>query len=188
MKNADIISLAKTQLRHQIYEEKRKIGLETLQHISSTIISRLETNISFQSARHILAYCSLPFEVETTQAIDRWMMTKQIYLPVVVGSELKIKRYLGANAMVQGSFNVWEPMGEFVESFDLIDLVIIPGVAFDIQKKRIGYGKGFYDKLLPKIEAQKVGICFDFQLLEQIPTNDFDQSVDLILTEKRLVL
>ena len=65
-----------------------------------------------------------------------------------------------------------------------IDLVIVPGVAFDRQHNRLGRGKGFYDRLLSTLSAPKIGICYSFQLKEHIPTEPFDKKMDLILTEK----
>jgi 5-formyltetrahydrofolate cyclo-ligase len=90
--------------------------------------------------------------------------------------------------MRKGLLNIWEPVGEVFDHYDSIDLIIVPGLAFDRNKNRMGYGKGFYDKLLPHIQAKKAGICFEFQLFEQIPVDHFDQPMDLILTERQTVL
>lgn len=70
----------------------------------------------------------------------------------------------------------------FFTNYASIDLAVIPGVAFDRSGNRLGRGKGYYDRLLPHIFAYKVGICFSFQLVEDIPTREFDARVDEILT------
>ncbi|MDD2799719.1 MAG: 5-formyltetrahydrofolate cyclo-ligase [Bacteroidales bacterium] len=188
MKDVNQISIEKKIIRQIIFQKKREFGENILQAKSLQIISKLENSIEFKTAQHILAYHSLPFEVVTSDAIERWNLTKTVYLPTVVGDQLKIKKYSGKESLTKGSFDVWEPVGEIISNLDTIDLVIIPGVAFDRNKRRIGYGKGFYDKFLPQLKAKKVGICFDFQLFEQIPTNDFDQLVDLLFTEQQIVL
>ena len=68
-----------------------------------------------------------------------------------------------------------------------IDLIIVPGVAFDRQHNRLGRGKGFYDRLLSTLDVPKIGICYDFQLKDQIPAEPFDRKMDLIITEKEIL-
>ena len=68
-----------------------------------------------------------------------------------------------------------------------IDLIIVPGVAFDRQLNRMGRGKGYYDRLLSTLQAPKIGICFDFQLQDTVPTESFDKKMDMIITEKEIV-
>ena len=68
-----------------------------------------------------------------------------------------------------------------------IDLTIVPGVAFDRQHNRLGRGKGFYDRLLSTLDVPKIGICYDFQLKDQIPAEPFDRKMDLIITEKEIL-
>ena len=187
MKTANTIAEEKRLLRSAIFRQKREFGEEQLNHWSKIILAKLELLPEFQSAKNILFYDALPFEVETRNAILRNSTTKNIFLPVVSGDELLIKPFEGEDRLKEGAFGVQEPMGETIVDYSIIDLVIVPGVAFDKNGKRIGYGKGFYDRLLPQISAKKVGICFDFQLFETIPTLDFDQSVDIILTELQQV-
>lgn len=188
MKSTDQLSDRKREFRQSVAQKKREIGCETLHSLSVEIIKHLESTDDFKSAASILAYYSLPFEVETAEAIDSWAQTKTIYLPVVVGDQLKIKRYNGKSSLSKGAFGVFEPNGEIMDDLSVIDLVLVPGVAFDKNRNRMGYGKGFYDKLLPLLRAKKVGICFDFQLFEEIPTDSFDQSVDFIVSELQIVL
>ncbi len=188
MKELHSINHKKKHLRQAIYKAREEQGEENLLLLSEKIITRLEANESFQSAHTILCYYALPFEVNTVPALDRWSQSKMVLLPVMVGKELKLKRYIGKEHLVKGAFNVWEPVGEFIDHYDTIDFAIVPGLAFDRNKNRMGYGKGFYDKLLPHIKAKKAGICFEFQLLEQIPTDYFDLPMDLILTERQTVL
>lgn len=187
MKTADTIANQKKELRSSIYRQKREYGEKQLQSWSKLINARLEQLPEFQSAKTVLFYDALPFEVATREAILRDSQSKRILLPVVVENELEIKQFEGEQSLKVGSFGVCEPTGEAETDFSKIDLVIVPGVAFAKNGVRMGYGKGFYDRLLPKIAAKKVGICFDFQLFETIPTLDFDQSVDIILTEQRQV-
>jgi 5-formyltetrahydrofolate cyclo-ligase len=70
---------------------------------------------------------------------------------------------------------------------DELDLIIVPGVAFDLAGRRIGRGGGFYDRLLPQYRAVRAGICFDFQCLETIPAEEHDIQMDLLVTERQIL-
>lgn len=177
----------KKELRQLIYQEKRILGEARLHQLSEQIIARIESTPEFQHSTNLLAYYALPFEVDTRNAVESWSKEKSVWLPVVVGEHLVIKKFESMAQMKQGAFGVWEPCGETLEDLSILDLVLVPGVAFDLHGNRTGYGKGFYDRLLPQLQAKRMGICFEFQLFNQIPNNHFDQQVDLILTELQQV-
>lgn len=81
------------------------------------------------------------------------------------------------------SYGIEEPVGEAFTDYTSIDLIIVPGVAFDCKGNRLGRGKGFYDRLLPQISsAYKVGICFPYQLVKEVPAEVFDIRMDEIIT------
>ncbi len=93
-----------------------------------------------------------------------------------------------ATEIKTGKFGVREPgptCGEI--SLDQFDLVLVPGMAFDLSGNRLGRGRGFYDRLLAKVSGIKCGVAFDFQLLERIPTEPHDAKVDFMLTPSRCV-
>ena len=86
--------------------------------------------------------------------------------------------------MLAGSaFEIYEPVDLFTDSLNSIDFIIVPGVAFDNQKNRLGRGKAYYDKLLKNTKAFKAGVCFGFQLLDSVPVNSFDEKMDLVITD-----
>lgn len=176
---------SKQELRQYIYKQKRLAGEENLLEKSELIIKRLQASPEFQQANHVLTYFALPFEVNTCAAVCLWARSKTVWLPAVEGENLILKRFTSTNELKEGAFGVLEPTGETLSDLSLIDLAIVPGVAFDVKGNRTGYGKGYYDRLLQNLRATKMGICFDFQLFEQIPTSGFDQPVDVILTETR---
>ena len=84
-------------------------------------------------------------------------------------------------------FGILEPVGEIFEAYNLIDLMIIPGVAFDTSLHRMGRGRGFYDRLLSVAETVKIGICFDFQLVERVPVEEFDVPMNNVITPNGFV-
>lgn len=134
----------------------------------------------FQSAQTVLLYFSMNDEVHTHTFIEKWSKLKTILLPVIKGELLELRIYSGNKEMVTNSYGIPEPQGEAFTNYEQIDLAIIPGMAFDRKGNRLGRGKGYYDKLLPQIKAPKMGICFPFQLMEEIPTEAFDVSMDTV--------
>lgn len=179
------INMDKKELRKIIAQRKKNCSQEQLMTWSSNLLSKLEAHPAFIQAKTILLYYSLPDEVKTHEFIERWKAEKQIILPVVIGpSELELRRYTGKQDLVKGAFGIEEPIGKIFNNFQDIDLAIIPGVGFDFNGNRLGRGKGYYDRLLPKIKAYKIGICYQFQLFEEIPTDQYDCPMNEILTEK----
>ena len=80
------------------------------------------------------------------------------------------------------SFGILEPVGELYTDYDSIDMIVVPGVAFDRQGNRLGRGRGYYDKILKETRAaKKVGICFDFQFVEEVPVDELDVRMDLVV-------
>lgn len=126
----------------------------------------------------MLLYHSLPDEVRTWDFVDRWCGSKRVLLPVVVGDDLELRLYTGRDSLRLGMYNILEPVGPLFTDYDSIDLAVIPGVAFTRDGVRLGRGKGYYDRLLPRINSPKIGICFPFQILDFIPTEPFDVRMD----------
>lgn len=155
----------------------------TLQSQSAKILAALEAHPVFRAAHTVLLYHSLKDEVDTHEFIRKWNGKKQILLPVVVGDDLEVRKYTTPEELVQGAFGIEEPTGELFTDYDSIDLIVVPGVAFDSKGNRLGRGKGYYDRLLPRIpSAYKTGICFPFQIVEEIPAEPFDIRMDEIIT------
>lgn len=154
---------------------------------SENLLRWLEACPLFQRARQVALYHALPGEVQTAAFIERWYRQKRLFLPLVVGDDLRLLRYTGPESLQVGSFGIWEPKPDGEEAKEEeIDLIIVPGVAFDRQCHRLGRGRGFYDRLLTSLNVPKVGICFDFQLVDAVPVEPFDCPMDLVVTETRI--
>jgi len=156
----------------------------TLHSQSDEILGILEKHPVFQAAQTVLLYHSLKDEVDTHSFIQKWSNRKRILLPVVKGNYLELRVYTGPEDLKTGKFGIEEPIGFTFTDYASIDLAVIPGVAFDNKGNRLGRGKGYYDRLLPYIPAFKMGICFPFQLIEEVPADTFDVRMDLIITTK----
>lgn len=176
----------KKELRNIIRERKRQFSGQQLEELSLLVLDRLRRNIRLQQARSILLYYSLPDEVNTHQFIDELVnQGKQVFLPVVVdGENMEIKEYTGSKDLRQGCFHIMEPVGRLLpeDEYGKIEAGIIPGISFDKSGHRLGRGKGYYDRMLCKMpHLYKIGICFDFQKTETVPTEATDIKMDAIV-------
>ena len=162
------------------YVEKQKEGKE--------IFSLIENSSAYKQANIVLLYWSMDDEVPTHDFILSNYENKTILLPCVVGDDLVLRKFSGMQSMKEGEqFSILEPTGEIFSDYEKIDLMIIPGVAFDRERKRIGRGRGFYDRLLAVNQNKKMGICFSCQLVESVPTEDFDVKMDFVVTPNEII-
>ncbi len=173
----------KKELRKHIALLKTQLCTSTMhQSQSAEILAALEAHPAFRAAHIVLLYYSLKDEVDTHEFVRKWSREKRILLPVVVGDDLELRVYTGPEDLATGSYGIEEPTGELFTDYAAIDFVAVPGVAFDNAGNRLGRGKGYYDRLLPRLTAFKAGICFPFQLVEEVPAEPFDIRMDTIIT------
>lgn len=171
----------KKELRSLIKTLKKQHSKESLLEQSRLILSKLENHQSFVEAETVMLYSSLPDEVDTHDFIERWRNKKRIILPTVVGDDIIPVELSRETDFAIGDFNILEPQNEPYNGN--YDLIVVPGVAFDKNGNRIGRGKGYYDRFLCKhLEVKRIGICFDFQLVDEVPTEDNDIGMDEIIS------
>ncbi|WP_294627419.1 5-formyltetrahydrofolate cyclo-ligase [uncultured Bacteroides sp.] len=175
----------KKELRKCIASQKiRYKDSSVLKSQSAKILAALEAHPAFRAANTILLYHSLKDEVDTHAFIRKWSNRKRILLPVVIGNDLELRIYSTPEDMTIGSYGIKESTGEVFIDYAAIDFIAVPGVAFDLKGNRLGRGKGYYDRLLPRIpSAFKAGICFPFQLVEEVPAEPHDIRMDTIITD-----
>lgn len=179
----DIIE-EKKALRREIRQRKAAMSDEGRQAASASILKVLEALPAFSDAGIVLAYSSLPDEVDTRELLKRWGERKVIVLPVVVGERLELRKYDGVH-LKSGYRGIMEPSedAEAVSPAD-IELAIVPGMAFDDAGRRLGRGGGYYDRLLPMLGCPKLGVCFRCQRVESVPVEECDIVVDSVLSER----
>lgn len=178
-----MIDQKKKELRRQIKELKQNISIEDKKKKSFIIFRRIEQLVKFKTSQTVMVYWSMPDEVYTHDFILKWHKEKVIILPVVNGDDLELRIFTGVENMTTGqSFGISEPIGEKFDKPEDIDLIIVPGIAFDSSNNRMGRGKAYYDKLLKKSNAYKVGICFNFQLIDSVPVDEHDVKMDLVIS------
>ncbi len=175
----------KKALRAEIRCRKSQYPPEELRQKSQKICEWILNDGVFWASHYILLYSPLPDEVDIAPLISAaFNAGKTVLLPVVDGDNLVLKRFSGFNHLITGAYNILEPVGEIypISEYHKIDLAVIPGMAFDPHRHRLGRGKGYYDRLLPQLtQAYKMGICFDFQYFENIPSEEWDVVMDEII-------
>lgn len=152
---------------------------------SEAIMAKVGTLPEFVHARVVLLYWSMADEVQTHAFVERWHKDKTVLLPCVDGDDLRLRQYTGSRCMVAGEqFGIGEPTGEEWTDLGAVDLIVVPGVAFDKQCNRMGRGRGFYDRLLKSTpNAFKVGVGYSFQVLDTIPTEEFDVKMNIVISD-----
>ncbi|MGM0504978.1 MAG: 5-formyltetrahydrofolate cyclo-ligase [Bacteroidota bacterium] len=180
-----MINEQKNSVRKEIKQLKKQYTLEEKKAKSKIIFEQIEQLSDFQQAGTIMAYWSMDDEVYTHDFVLKWYQRKTIILPSVKDDELELRVFNGLDDMIEGTaFGIKEPRALYKNSLDKIDMIIVPGVAFDKQNNRLGRGKAYYDKLLSKTTALKFGVCFDFQWLDTVPADKYDIKMDRVITDK----
>jgi len=152
---------------------------------SVVITKRLKQEKHFTHARTLLLYSALSDEVQTQQLLDELVaQNKTVLLPKVINStDMELRCYTGRQDLAIGAYGILEPTGEIFTNYDLIDVAVIPGVAFDTQGHRLGRGRGYYDRFLANISdnTYKIGLCFPWQIVESVPTEENDIPMDIVI-------
>lgn len=172
----------KKKYRKLVKLAKEEYSFSQKKELSKPIWEQLEKEDYFINSKIVLAYWSMGDEVATHEFVKKWYKEKTILLPCVEGDILKLRIFEGMGSMRKGeAYSILEPIGEEFRDIDKIDLVIVPGIAFDKENNRLGRGRGYYDKLLTSANAIKVGVCFDFQFFDRIPTEEFDVKMNYVI-------
>ncbi len=173
----------KHTLRQRIKTQKSLLTHAERLAAASTVFAAVERTAAFLLADRILIYNSLPDELSTAGFIAKWSGRKQFFLPRVNGVNLELLPY-ERTRMHLGAFHIEEPDGTELADPDSMDLIIVPAVAMDNSGRRLGRGRGFYDRLLTLTRATTIGVGYDFQFIaEGIPVEPHDVALDLVITE-----
>jgi 5-formyltetrahydrofolate cyclo-ligase len=175
----------KVTIRRFIKNSKVYMSPLYIEQASRHITTNLERHPRFISAQRICIFNALHDEPQTLGLIERWASVKEIYLPVIRDGIIVLSKFISRELLQSGLYNIKEPMSDnLLSEYNTLDLIVIPGVAFDINGGRIGRGKGYYDVLLsnPQFkDVYKIGLCFAFQKFEKLPTQAHDIRVDEVI-------
>lgn len=185
----------KASIRKSLLKKRMTLNKEEAKEKSEIIISKLMELDIFKKSKTIMLYLSFKNEVDTYELIE-WCFenNKHVAAPYTIANGKKIIPYEIknlSNNIHKSSFGVFEPSIDVVNEVNLnsIDLIIVPGVAFDKNKNRLGFGAGYYDRFLSKRfkSIPAVAICYDFQLVDEVPVGNFDIPMDMIITEEKII-
>lgn len=181
----------KETVRKEILAIRNNLSDGEVLRLSRSIFTNLKANSFFIKSSHVMVYLDFKHEVKTDLIISHCLMNnKQVYVPICIPEthELCISRLTSLEELQQGHFGIREPKSEYIRLSDssLIDLALLPGVAFDASGSRIGFGAGYYDRFLKRIkpDAVKAALAYSFQLVEHVPADEHDIAADYIITEK----
>ena len=179
----------KQELRTKHLKLRANLSKEIIKEKSLKITKNLESLNVFTKANKILFYYSFNNEVETLDVIKKYLKTKNIFLPKIIDKEnFTIHEINSLSNLKINNIGIMEPDENNDNQKNNIDLIIIPGVCFDKSGNRIGMGRGYYDRFLKMIRKgiPKIALGFEEQLVDNIPKNEYDVSVDFVITDKKI--
>ena len=180
----------KEEIRREA-RQRRRLQENAEQH-SRHILGQLAELPQYGDARTVMSYVSFRGEVCTRQFLPRvWKDGKRLVVPYCLGSRLELFRLDNMEELGPGTLGILEPTaalrggpGRRIAPEEL-DLIVVPGLAFDRQCGRIGYGKGYYDRLLRQVrpETAVLAVAFECQVFPEVPMLPYDVRVDGVITE-----
>jgi len=181
----DIITIQKQMIRQNIKQLRDNMSKEEIDNHSSIITTKLIDTLNTTKQSYLI-YNSFGSEVKTNELIE-YLLNKgnKIYLPKIQGENMYPVEYNNNTELKKNNFGILEPSGPFTKINNFT--CIMPLIAIDTQGNRIGYGKGYYDKFLKNKKCLKIGICYDYQIINTTPKDEYDIPLDMIITEKRII-
>lgn len=175
----------KQQVRNEIRKRKALLNDARRQAAADKLYALLTSTPAYRAASCVMLYASLPDEVPTLRLLIEERSRRTFVLPRVIGPEdMELCLYTGPDDLHSGAFQIPEPQGQVFHDYHHIDLILVPGMAFDHSGNRLGRGKGYYDRFLQHPEfahTPKWGVCYDFQMLEQLPSEPHDVRMQRVL-------
>lgn len=175
--------MTKDELRRLMIDKRKTIPNK--KELSTSIVNNLINLDIYKKARVIALYNSLNDEVDTSYLINESLKNKIVLLPRIIKDKIVFIMINKDTLYAKSSFGVMEPIGE--EYLGNIDLIIVPGLAFDRKLNRLGFGMGYYDRYLSNKGIYKIGLCFDEQIVEFVPVNELDIKMDMVITKKEFI-
>ena len=165
--------------------KKRRACLPQRQVLDGRITEQIISWPDYQKAKNILCYASLPEEAGTMALIEHALTSaKNVFLPRCNGNNLVICQITALIQLEKGAFDVLEPIKQCpLAGIEEMDLALVPGLAFDETGYRLGYGKGYYDRLLKDTKVQTLGVFYSMQLVQALPRMPHDQPVKALCSE-----
>jgi 5-formyltetrahydrofolate cyclo-ligase len=176
----------KAALREKMLSKRDAIAQKDLEAMSTAIMESLFLRPRFAEAKTVAFYIPKGKEVGTLGMIKAALAAGKEVLVPVTRENISFCRFTSFEELAPGKYGIPEPKACFPPSREP-DVIVVPGVSFGLCMHRLGYGKGYYDRYLSGSPAYRIGICFDFQVVERLPTHENDERMDEIVTDKRII-
>ena len=179
-------------LRNEMRKKRASISKEEREAASHKIITRLLENEIYKKSKTIMAYASMPEEIQLKELFDNaFANEKTVAIPLIIGRGTMRPVFLPTMQDLEvgdfGIMTVRQEKRKYVE-LEEIDCIIVPGAAFDRNGNRLGLGGGYYDRFLKRAEnIKRIALAFEFQITEKIPNEEHDEKVDIIITENETI-
>jgi len=186
----DMANSFKESFRKQMLNKRKQYSQHEADACSEIICKRIGIFMDYRKAKNVMIYLPINSEVNTIPIINMCLDEgKRVFLPSIQNNEIVPCEFIGFDKLEKASFGVHEPIcKDAFESLE-IDLICVPGLAFNFGKYRLGYGGGYYDKFLPKLRENcfKVGLAYDFQITNLLPIEAHDFPMDIVITEDQFI-
>lgn len=172
----------KKEFLRKKYKEKRD-NIKNKVTKDNLIYQKVINNKDILSSKTLLIYISINSEVDTIKIINYFLNTKNIAVPKIIDNNMYFCYVTNLNELTSGKYNIPEPTNEnIVTDFDNA-ICIVPGICYDKENYRIGYGKGYYDRFLSKNKIKTIGLCYKECMIEKIDNDKYDYKIDEVITD-----
>lgn len=177
--------IKKKRIRQEMKELRNGLDVFSIKVLSEKVFENLKS-FSLDKMRVFFVYNSFGSEVMTDKIVEYLLDNgKCVYMPKVKGDQMFSLKICKETEFIKNAFGVFEPVGEPEEIDDFV--AVMPCLAVDKFGNRIGYGKGYYDRFLKNKTAKKIAICFDFQIIDELPFEEFDVRLDYIASDRKIL-
>lgn len=185
------LQIKKDKIRKEILAKRNTLSDKDINKKSDLIIKNLASYI--ENIQNIMIFMDMKTEVKITKLLELYPK-KNFFISKITNSknrEMKINKY-NKNELILHKFGYYESSSNDFYDEEILDVVIVPALAFDSKKNRIGFGGGYYDTFLEKVRQKNnkalfIGVCYDFQIINNIPTEKHDVTLDFVISESKIL-
>ena len=186
------LQIKKDKIRKEILEKRNILSDKDINKKSDLIIKNLASYI--ENIQNIMIFMDMKTEVKITKLLELYPK-KNFFISKITNSknrEMKINKY-NKNELILHKFGYYESSSNDFYDEEILDVVIVPALAFDSKKNRIGFGGGYYDTFLEKVRQKNnkalfIGVCYDFQIIDSVPTEKHDVTLDFVVSESKIII